>query len=326
MPVYILNQKFRAVPQTTAGDEAASGPSVRPPSDRQVRLAEMFGLGLDETHEVTLYDGLALNVRSGDVVFITGPSGSGKSVLLRALVRAIRDACPAGGHVVDLAHLHLPTDRPAVDLPNGSLETALRRLSAAGLADAMALLRPASQLSDGQRYRLRLALALNRLLETPGATDCSPIGAPRDAEGNAPTGEAQAPANEDDRPLPRPARARAGRGTRFDKQTMAPGTPSRVLVADEFCSTLDRCCARAVAYRVRRLADQSRTGPSAGGLTVLAASAHDDLVQDLAPDVLVVKQEGAGVEVHYAEATRNKPLTGGQAASGTRAPVEEDTP
>jgi len=68
-------------------------------------------------------------------------------------------------------------------------------------------------------------------------------------------------------------------------------------VADEFCSTLDRCCARAVAYRVRRLAD-------AEGLTVLAASAHDDLVDDLAPDVRVHKHEGGRVEVHYADPTR----------------------
>ena len=260
MSGYVINQKFRAVPAPTA---------ERPPSQRQHRLAEMFGLGLDETHEVTLYDGLGLDVWPGDLVFITGPSGSGKSVLLRALVRAVRDAQPDGGHVVDLARLHLSTDRPAVDLPDGPLETALRRLSAAGLADAMALLRPASQLSDGQRYRLRLALALDRLLGRPEAG---------------------------------------------------------ILVADEFCSTLDRCCARAVAYRVRRLVDQARTGPDAGGLTVLAASAHDDLVQDLAPDVLVVKHEGAGVEVRYAEAARDKPLTGGQAASGTRTPAEEGTP
>jgi hypothetical protein len=42
-------------------------------------------------------------------------------------------------------------------------------------------------------------------------------------------------------------------------------------------------------------------------VTVLAASAHDDLVEDLAPDVLVVKEAGAEVEVRYADASRLEP-------------------
>ena len=74
---------------------------------------------------------------------------------------------------------------------------------------------------------------------------------------------------------------------------------SVVLLADEFCSTLDRLCARAVAYRVRRMASRE-------GVTVLAASAHDDLLEDLAPDVLVIKHEGSRVEVVYADAARGE--------------------
>jgi len=260
MSGYVINQKFRAVPAPTA---------ERPPSQRQHRLAEMFGLGLDETHEVTLYDGLGLDVWPGDLVFITGPSGSGKSVLLRALVRALRDAEPDGGRAVDLAALHVPADRPAIDLPEAPFETALAILSAAGLAEAFALLRPAADLSDGQRYRLRLALALDRLL-----------------------------GNDDG----------AGRGL-------------RLLVADEFCSTLDRCCARAVAYRLRRLVDRSRGGPDGRGVTVVAASAHDDLIEDLAPDVLVVKHAGPGAEVRYADAARENAVPRGGSPHPPRAPA-----
>ena len=61
-----------------------------------------------------------------------------------------------------------------------------------------------------------------------------------------------------------------------------------------------------MAYRVRRLAD-------ATGVTILAASAHDDLVEDLAPDVLVVKHEARRVDVRYADPQRN-------AKCGTRLP------
>ena len=237
MALYTINQKFQAAPH---------GRSDRPPTDRVIQVAEMFGIGLDESYEVALYQDLALDVRGGDVVFVTGPSGSGKSVLLRGLGRAIRDAVADGGRAVDLATVRVREDRPVIDLVSGPLEEALHLLSAAGLADAFLLLRRAGELSDGQRYRLRLALALDALLS-----------------GSA-------------------------------------GKPTvRLLVADEFCSTLDRLCARAVAYRVRRLAD-------AHGLTVLAASAHEDLADDLAPDVLIVKHAGERVEVHYADPARGK--------------------
>ena len=54
-----------------------------------------------------------------------------------------------------------------------------------------------------------------------------------------------------------------------------------------------------VQLRVRRLADTH-------GLTVVAASAHDDLVEDLAPDVLIIKHAGDRVEVHYADPARGE--------------------
>jgi hypothetical protein len=247
MTLWTINQKFQAVgaPPPDAG-----------PSETMLRVAEMFGIGLDESYEVTLYDGLRLDVRPGDVVFVTGPSGGGKSVLLRRLEEAIR-AARTGARLVNLAAIDLPAGRPVIDLMRKPLERALRVLSLAGLADAFSLLRTAAELSDGQRYRLRLARAVEALSPPGGA-----LGDP--AEANGP-----------------------------------PPPEWRVLVADEFCSTLDRLCARAVAYRARRLA-------STAGVTILAASAHDDLVEDLAPDVLVVKQAGERVEVRYADPSRTE--------------------
>lgn len=58
---------------------------------RTLEIAESFGLGLDEK-AWTLYDNLELDIERGDVVYVTGQSGSGKSVVLRELQRLMADA------------------------------------------------------------------------------------------------------------------------------------------------------------------------------------------------------------------------------------------
>ncbi len=242
-----------------------------PASERAVALAEMFGIGLDERHEVTLYEGFRVRVRRGDVVYITGPSGCGKTVLLREMERQIRKASDlrlqtsgaaeekeetakevttaspsnAGGFisknkdenpegpVAALESVDLSGPVAAVERFGADLDEVLRLASVAGLSDAFFLLRPPSQLSDGQRYRYRLAALL------------------------------------------------------------AGG--ARTIVIDEFCSTLDRRTAKAVAYRLRKYADRT-------GATFLVATAHDDLIEDLAPDVLIRKRSGKQVEISYAGA------------------------
>jgi ABC-type ATPase with predicted acetyltransferase domain len=271
MTLVVINQKFRAV-----GPAAAD----RPPTEAVLKTAEMFGIGLDESYEVTLYDRLRLDVRPGDVVLVTGPSGCGKSVLLARLAEALAAAWP-GAAQVDLAAVALPPDRPVIDLMRPPLERALRVLSAAGLADAFLLLRTPPELSDGQRYRLRLALAIDH---------CGWRMADSELNNNEPAaGHAAVAVN------PQSALARqACRGL-----TAIRNPQSSVLLADEFCSTLDRLCARAVAYRVRRMASRE-------GVTVLAASAHEDLLEDLAPDVLVVKHEARQVEILYADPSRTE--------------------
>jgi hypothetical protein len=248
MRTYVINEKFAAAPALAPTDE---------PSPRVAALAAMFGIGLDETREVVICNRLRVDINPGDVVFITGPSGSGKSVLLRALVDQMDYYHEP---LVDLASIDLPDDRPAIDLVGGEPGAALRLLSAAGLADAFALLRRPSELSDGQRWRLRLAMALARV-------------------------------------EPRPARPREEATIDVAPDSTAPsrsrlGNAHPCLVADEFCATLDRCAARVVAYRLGLLARER-------GLTVVVAAANDDLAADLAPTVLITRHEGARVEVRY---------------------------
>lgn len=51
---------------------------------RVLEIAEAFGLGLDEK-DFVVFDNLKLQINDGDVVYITGQSGSGKSTILNEL-------------------------------------------------------------------------------------------------------------------------------------------------------------------------------------------------------------------------------------------------
>jgi ABC-type ATPase with predicted acetyltransferase domain len=69
------------------------------PTPRTVAVAEAFGLGLDEHRLFVVYDNVELKIGARDIVYITGDSGSGKSVLLRALRRDLGDSA------IDLAEI-----------------------------------------------------------------------------------------------------------------------------------------------------------------------------------------------------------------------------
>jgi uncharacterized protein len=125
-------------------------------SPRVVEVAEAFGLGLDDT-EFVIFDNLELQVPRGSVVYITGQSGSGKSLLLKDLSRQIQDR---GQRVVNLDQIELDNSRTLVDQLGKDLNDALRILSLAGLNDAYLFIRRPNELSDGQRYRFRLAKAI----------------------------------------------------------------------------------------------------------------------------------------------------------------------
>lgn len=141
MAIYSITKKFTA--------------SV-PRSRRVIECAESFGLGLD-AREFTLYDNLELDVQKGDIVYITGQSGSGKSVLLRELSAAMAKDFVVGN--IDDVELH---DKPLIEQIGKSTDDAIRLLSAAGLNDAYLFLRSPKELSDGQLYRFKIA----RLMES----------------------------------------------------------------------------------------------------------------------------------------------------------------
>ena len=118
-------------------------------------VCRMFGLSLGRLTGQQFTHACRLEIQSGDIVYLTGPSGAGKSVLLAELQKAV----PAG-RKVNLAGIPLPDDKTLIDCIDSDLAGSLRFLSLAGLNDCFCILNQPLNLSAGQQYRFRLAMAL----------------------------------------------------------------------------------------------------------------------------------------------------------------------
>ena len=140
MPMYTITEHF---------------PWQGPLGERAVRVCRMFGLTIDRLTDRAPVHQCRVEISPGDIVYITGPSGSGKSVLLREIER-----CVPASEAVNLARIDLPADRTVIDCFDGDLISSLQMLSVVGLSDVFALLNRPCHLSDGQKYRFRLAQAL----------------------------------------------------------------------------------------------------------------------------------------------------------------------
>jgi uncharacterized protein len=206
------------------------------PSPNVLQTACMFGLGLDAARTLAVVPRTQIPLLTPGVVFITGPSGGGKSTILRLIAQQAREAAYQPWHVIDFDELTVESmpDRPLVDAFDLPLEKSTALLARAGLGDAFVMLRRPQQLSDGQRYRLRLAMAMHQAERHSDAT--------------------------------------------------------ALIIADEFGATLDRTTAKVIARSIRRWVDRA-------GCTFIAATTHDDLLEALEPDVLIVKGLGEAIEV-----------------------------
>jgi hypothetical protein len=206
-------------------------------------VLRMFGVGIDRLKDNRTTHACTIEVNDGDIVYITGPSGAGKSVLLRELQK-----CVPADERINIDEISLAADKAAIDCV-GSVQTGrtgqtspttievLRLLSYAGLSEVFCILTAPANLSEGQRYRFRLACAL-------------------------------------------------ASGKKF-------------IFADEFCSNLDRITAACIAYNVRRFAKRN-------DVTFFLASSHEDILADLQPDVLVVKNFTGPAEVSYKKIPNHK--------------------
>ena len=194
-------------------------------SKRAAAVMRMFGLTADRLTETSTTIDCRLEINDGDIVYITGPSGAGKSILLGELEKSV----PASDKV-NVNEVKLPDDKSVIDCIDGDFLQALKLLSITGLNDVFCVLNQPANLSDGQKYRFRLAMAL--------------------------------------------------------------ASERKFIFADEFCSELDRITAAVISYNIRRHAKRT-------GVTFILASSHEDILLDLAPDVLVVKELSSPTQVTY---------------------------
>ncbi|WP_297478364.1 adenylyl-sulfate kinase [Ferrovum sp.] len=185
-------------------------------SDRVLEIAEAFGLGLDN-REFVIFDNQPIEVEQGDVIYITGQSGSGKSILLRELSSKMSEK---GLQVSDIDGVEFK-DEPLINQIGKSTQEALEILSIAGLNDAYLYIRKPQELSDGQKYRFKLA----KLIESK----------------------------------------------------------AQVWVADEFLAVLDRVTARVIAFNMQKVARRVKA-------TLIVATTHLDMVDDLAPNIYIEKR------------------------------------
>ena len=136
MTEYVINKKFKSTVERT---------------ERVLEIGQAFGLGLNDK-EFVIYDDLKINVEDGDVVYIHGQSGSGKTIILNELANQMLSKT-----VAMLDDMKMDMDRPLIDQVGKDMTEALKLLSLAGLNDAYLFVRKPGELSDGQKYRFRLA-------------------------------------------------------------------------------------------------------------------------------------------------------------------------
>lgn len=139
---------------------------IRLRSAEAVEVAKWFGLGRvrnrKRKRKVIEEETVEVELRAGTVTLIVGASGAGKSMLLR---RWREEHVARGANWIELGDERFD-DVPVVNcFPGQALEETLMLLGRVGLGEVWTYLKAPSELSEGQKFRLRLARGLSGLRE-----------------------------------------------------------------------------------------------------------------------------------------------------------------
>ena len=126
-------------------------------SPRTVRLQRDFGVG-EQPASVTIAKDAHIRLGPGRLILLSGPSSSGKSSALSALEAQLAGRCS------NVASAAFTADEALIDqvAPHAELAEAASVLNACGLGEAGLWLKPFDALSDGQKFRAKLACAISQ--------------------------------------------------------------------------------------------------------------------------------------------------------------------
>jgi ABC-type lipoprotein export system ATPase subunit/GNAT superfamily N-acetyltransferase len=123
-------------------------------TERVAAVSDAFGVGIDDQKEFTIFDNVALKYDDNDLIYVTGDSGSGKSTFLKLFADHIQQR---GLTYASFENMKPSEDEGVINSIGSSKEEAFALLATAGLSEAFLMLRKYKELSEGQKYRYRLA-------------------------------------------------------------------------------------------------------------------------------------------------------------------------
>jgi ABC-type ATPase with predicted acetyltransferase domain len=126
-----------------------------PVTDKVTDVLRAFGMTVQRLKNNVITHSCDIKLSPGDICYITGPSGSGKSVLLKEFYNTFNN-----NEKINIDDIPLPDNKTCVDCIEAGFLNTLKTLSNAGLTDVFCVLNSPRTLSDGQKYRYRIAKAL----------------------------------------------------------------------------------------------------------------------------------------------------------------------
>lgn len=167
-PIVILS-KFPKLKKPIRFDNVSVKYKLKNGSTERTNIVkEVFGVDVEHAFS-TIFTKFSLEIEPGDIVLITGASGSGKSTIIRLLTlkhSILKKEMEITGKILDdnkqnVAILNTDWDNSCSLIDqvkkDGNIKEAIEILNSVGLSEAHLYIKRPNQISDGQRYRFAVA-------------------------------------------------------------------------------------------------------------------------------------------------------------------------